>query len=245
MGRLLGGLIVAVVAVLVLSSAASAITIYEIKGDKLADPTKWYDYFGSSSSYSYALMWDPAKVAADGKTLLPGGRPTGEYSAWAGANPGGFHFDTGTGSSGGGGSPGGSEGVPQGNVQTRGYTLQWDSATRFDYSVMFYDPGIDASITDDTVIARVILTGENGTLGDIGNARTLTAADVRAGTMVSFDITADALEKFYVTVESVDTYAAGFFLSNVTGAVPEPASLALLALGACGMILRRRGRVTK
>jgi hypothetical protein len=224
----------AILTVVVLSSAASAATIYDVVANRLPNPLQWYTAGYGTGGYS--LMW--SQIDADGKTLLPTGRPTGDYTGSWSNNPAWLVFHTGS-LGGGGGSGYSPPGGPTGDVITRDFTLEsLDIARMFDFSVLFYDPGLSASVTDDTLIARVILTGDQGTTGT--NFQTVTAADVRAGTMVTFSVKAEAAEKIGITIETVGTYAAGFFLDNVQAAtVPEPATLALVALG-FGVMLRRR-----
>jgi hypothetical protein len=182
-------------------------------------------------------MW--SSLGPDGKTLLPDGRPTGQYSgAWTGGNPAWLRFQTAVGALGG---DAGSSPAPEGSVQTRNFTLESiDTARQFDFSVLFYDPGIDAALADDAVVARVTLTGAAGTTGQ--GAKSLTAADVRGGTMLTFDVLAGAGEQIGVAIETVDTYSAGFFLDNAGGLAPEPATTALVAAGLGGLALRRRRR---
>ena len=259
MRHLVSGIIVAILAGMVLTSSASAITIYDVRGMQLLDPTQWWNAavnglaFGSES---YTLMWN--KIGPDGKTFLAGGRPTGDYTGnWAG-NPAWLNFKTGTPNQGSGSGPYQPSGTLLGTVIPRLYTLEsWDANRRFDFSVLFYDP--DLTATGSELVASVILTGNFGTEADPGffadpfNVKTLTANEVRAGTMVTFDVGAAAGEEVAVTIETKGTYAAGFFLDNIraytplslatsTSVAPEPATMALLALGLGGIVMRRRRR---
>jgi len=226
------GLAVVTAVLLAPGSTVSAVTIYEVLAKQVSDPAKWYNAgYGSGGA---TLMW--SNVAADGQTLLTGA-PTGTYSEkWTITNPDWLNFaDNGSGSS--VAQDGGQNDSV--DIHRQNYVLGTKDGVsrRFDFSVLFYDP----SLADDdaTVVTRVILTGSAGTEGS--NYQDLTAAQVRAGTMVTFDVLAAAGEELTVNIDTTYTKAAGFFLDAVTPmANPEPATLGLLALGAAGLVMRRR-----
>jgi hypothetical protein len=258
MRHLLTGVVVAILAGLFFASSASAITIYDVRGQWLPNPTYWWDPWSNLGltfgSESYSLMWN--KIGSNGKDLLAGGRPTGDYTGnWKPANPAWLNFKTAT-PNGTGSGPYQPSGTLLGTVIPRLYTLEsWDANRRFDFSVLFYDPGLTAIGSE--LVASVILSGNFGTeadpsvIADPFNVKTLTADEVRAGTMVTFDVGAAAGEEVAVTIETKGTYAAGFFLDNIraytplslatsTSVAPEPATMALLALGLGGIVMRRR-----
>jgi len=263
MRHLLTGIVVAMLAGLVLTSSASAITIYDVKTDSWSaaggDPYDWSNG-GKYGLSGYSLMWTNID-AVTGKFLA--GRPTGHYTDnWKPANPAWLIFKTGTPNTGNGTGPYQPSGTLSGTVIPRLYTLEsWDKSREFDFSIYFYDPGLTA--TGSELVASVILTGNFGThagptlLKDPFNFQTLTADQVHAGTMITFDVGAAAGEEVAVTIETKGTYAAGFFLDNVKdwtppvttslsdpppAVMPEPATMALLALGMGGIVMRRRRR---
>jgi hypothetical protein len=262
MRHLLTGVVVAILAGLVLTPSASAITIYDVKAKTLADPEHWYNSgLGNKlGNNTYSLMWNKL-TGLDPRDLVSGGRPTGDYTGKWSANPAWFSFKTGSLSNNGSGSYVPSGTLP-GEVIPRQYTLStFADNYQFDFSVLFYDPLL--ALPDDDLVASVILTGNFGThagptlLTDPFNVKTLRASQVKLGTVVTFNVGVQAAEKVDVTIETKGTYAAGFFMDNVTkgwdppvytslesppAVTPEPATMALLALGLGSIMMRRRRR---
>jgi len=230
-----------IAATLMMASGAAAITIHDVvRTDFNPGADDVLLSYGSGGRY---ITYDP--IEGSGLFNSTTGAP-GATGTWAG-NPGwlDFLFNSGGALPGGGTGPLG----PGTNQVSSSYTLSThpSAPSSFDFSVLFYNPNYDASVVDGTTnVAQVILAGSDGTAfagtaGTGDNEALVTAAELRAGIMLTWSISADAGVDLNVVINSlgVGAYAAGFFLDKVT---PEPATLGLLAIGLGGLILRRRGR---
>lgn len=211
--------------------AASAVTISDVLEQDF-DPTTTspLDSFGSSAFF---LTYDDTMINPDG-TFLPGGRPGPGVGLAGVSNPDEliFNFVEGGGTGGGGGGGGGLPPAdePKASIYTLGNDLSGEWAMEF--SMLFFDPLFAGTGVQIEIV---------GSEGGIGGAD-LTQAEVNAGKMLSWDIGADPGETVQVVVSPFgdQTYAAGFFMDEASFAVPEPATVAFVGLGALVLLRRRR-----
>ncbi len=223
MKRLCLGGVAGIAVVLVLAAAGPGATIQEVMAQPF-NPTST-SFVGLYGSAGYLLSW--SNVAPSG--LFGDGNPTGAY-AGPGSNP--SWLDFGTVSSGGTGSGNGSSGAGLQNTYSLG--TKTSGAWEMDFSVLIFDPDFAGS----SVMVELIGTAE----GSDYKAKTLDTADVNGGVMLTWHIDgADGEDVIVrVTSEGGETYAAGFFMDNPAGGIPEPATMALVGLGLAGMAMRRR-----
>jgi len=227
-------LVLAMASVLLMASGASGITIWQVMQNpydpSVTDPTILHGDMGHYLTYS--------PIRTDG-TFDPTGapHPTG---TWSTPNPTWLDFRASIPT---GGTP---HPVYANQVQ---YTLDIANSHSgtFNLLVLFYDPNFDPARAAGDIVGEVVVTGTYKTdlAAGAANKSEVTAAQVRAGVMVTYTI--EILKDVPVVGEtedvkmviSADTYAAGFFIDNVTFA-PEPATLSLVAAGLAGLWLKRR-----
>ena len=224
----------AMLPVLLMASAASAITVHDVLRQAF-DPSinDVLATYGQNGHYLTYAPIDPATHLFDPAGISQRDGTWQNNPPWLD-----FHLDQGGG--GGGTGPFG----PGSNQVSYTLASTGNAPSSFDFSVLFYDPTYDPATADPTNVVQVVLSGSDGTLvdSDKGNEAFVTAGELRGGTMLTWNIEAGAGVDVTVTVNSIGTYAAGFFLDNLVGGhTPEPAS-ALLLLGGAMVPLFRRWR---
>jgi len=192
----------------------------------LISKAQWNWFNAGYGQAGYWLTWND--VSADHQTLNfnPNSGPIQNYWAAGNTNPAWLTFNTTTGTGGGGGG-----GAPPG---TQSYVISASQAKKFDFSILMFDK----DFTDTEAV--ILFTGDNVT-GD--KLATLTTNEVNRGTMLTWNIDfsqQDVDDGVEVGLVISGAYAGGFFLDNVTN--PEPATLAMLALGTGGLLALRRRR---
>ncbi len=226
----------ALVAGVFTASGASAATIQQVLAADF-DPTQenYVDYFGGAAPSAFMLTWEPDP--ANQNKAPSGHRPSGppEYGP-AGGNPAWLKFNY----LGGGGGGGGGGGAGANTLSTFTLGNEYGNAWTMDFYVLIFDEGFAGAEIN------VYLVGQDLANTDNSKMATVDAAEVKTGKMLKFTIDAVKDEEITVHIEAVgdESYAAGFFMDNehVGMAIPEPATLALLGLGAAGLVARRRRR---
>ncbi len=222
----LAGSVCLAAAVLLAASAAPAATINEVLNQDWDPVTN--NPLGSFGSSAYFLTYNNLGA---GPSFLGGGRPT--PGTGVNSNPSELSFSFAEGGVTGGGGAGGGGAAPTGptsSIYTLGNNLggSWSMI----FSVLFFDPDFNGAGLGVEVL---------GSQGGIKEA-TLTPEDVQEGQMLSWEISAEAGEVVQVVVSPFgdQTFAAGFFMDEASFAIPEPATLALVGVGALALIRRRR-----
>jgi len=223
----------ALVALATSVASAAAITDY---ADYDFDPTTQdFELWLGHSPAAYLTTWDTA-----GGNLAPAGHTPGGPPGYgpAGGNPAWLKFNS-TGNGGGGGGGGGT-------VDDTLSTFKLGNEYGNDWSMDFYVMIFDADFAGEKI--NVYLVGEDP--AEPNNIQTVSVEKdaVKAGKLLKWRIDAAAGEEVTVYIESIgdESYAAGFLMDNANvgppPTVPEPATLALLGLGAAGLVARRRRR---
>ena len=228
------GLCAAGLVTLVASMAsAAAITEYE---EVDFDPTQQdYELWLDHAPSAYLMTWDTSVG-----NLAPGGHsPAGPpvYGP-AGGNPPWLKFQS---TGGGGGGGGGGSGGGGDTLSTFKLGNEYGNEWSMDFFVMIFD----ADFAGEKINVYVI--GEDPTNPNNAQSVSVEADAVKTGKMLKWKIEAAIAEDVTVYIESIgdESYAAGFMMDNEavgTAPIPEPATLALLGLGAAGLAAGRRRR---
>jgi hypothetical protein len=237
----------ALAAVLAMAGACPAATIQEVQALQF-NPSQ-YDFYASGyGQLGYFLTWNNV---SDYNQFLTG-EPARAIAHTSPANPAWLDFHTvSTGATGKTGIANPLTTPTQSLYQLGSKNGQ---AWSMNFSILFYDPGFNG--TDMTVQLEGSIAGTS-----TANfaSHVVSKADVNGGMMVKYriDAVANELVNVAVTSNGDESYAAGFFMDSVSGAgtaadtstdtanlgaLPEPATLCLLGLGAAGLAARRRRR---
>ena len=239
------GTLCAGMGVLLLAAGLHGAVITPVEVGNLNPQQDDFEQYFNAKGWALAahyLTWD----TSGGNLAPPGYAPSSTYQGGA-ANPAWLDFTT-TGGGGGGVGGGGGGGGAGGNLDTFELAINQDPLNpqpwSMDFSVLIFDP------TFAGTKINVYLIGEETTEADNTKSATVEAADVLIGKLLTWHIDGKLIggeaEKVKVLIEAegAESHAAAFFMSDAVpgSTVPEPATMAMLALGVGGVLAARRRR---
>jgi len=232
------GICAGLLVLLAVSTGQAAVIQDATVADFNPQTTDFVAFFGFEPE-AYLLTWDNSASNLAPGDFDPTSNP--QYGP-GGGNPAWLKFDTnGGGGTGGGGTGGGGGGDHTGNIDTFQLGNNLGGDWKMDFSVCIFDPDFAGT----SVIVHLLGQDEQNPNNNY-KMYELDADAVKSGKMLTWHIDADAGEEVTVFIEGLggETHAAGFFMANpvVQALAPEPATLAMLTLGAGSALAARRRR---